>query len=100
MRRGRSYRFKCRIPKVQNQMTTVTFYHSVICPRCKMAGRSLARLLPDFPGVRLEKVEYLTHLGSARAQQVRTIPTLVSGDRRLAGFYLTQNRIRDFLERL
>ena len=30
-------------------MKTVTFYHSMICPRCHMAGMSLSRLLPDFP---------------------------------------------------
>ncbi len=81
-------------------MTTVTFYHSIICPRCKMASRSLSRLLADFPEIRVEKVEYLTHLSAARANGVRMIPALVSGDRRLGGFYLTRARIRRFLESL
>ena len=30
-------------------MKTVTFYHSMICPRCHMAGLSLSSLLDDFP---------------------------------------------------
>tara|TARA_B100000470_G_C19461681_1_gene246129 strand:- start:13 stop:270 length:258 start_codon:yes stop_codon:yes gene_type:complete len=81
-------------------MTTVTFYHSVICPRCQVAGLSLKQLLPEFPDVTLEKVELLTNLGRARREGVPTIPTLVAGDRRPQGLYLTKNRIRRFLESL
>ena len=81
-------------------MATVTFYHSALCPRCHMAGRSLAGLLHEFPHVSVEKIEYLTHLGRSRRDGVRTIPTLISGERRLSGFYLTKQRIRQFLESL
>ncbi len=81
-------------------MKTVTFYHSLICPRCQMAGVSLSRLLAEFPDVTLEKVEYLTHLGRSREAGVQSIPTLVSRDRRLSGFYLTKKKIRQFLEAL
>lgn len=78
----------------------VVFYHSVICPRCHMAGRSLARLLPEYPHVRVEKVEFLTNRGRARSDGVRAIPTLVSGERTLSGFYLTGRSIREFLDSL
>jgi hypothetical protein len=81
-------------------MTTVTLYHSVICPRCQMAGRSLGQLLEEFPHIKLEKIEYLSNLGRSRRDGVRTIPTLVSGERRLSGFYLTRRSIRRFLESL
>jgi glutaredoxin len=81
-------------------MTTVTFYHSVICPRCQMANRSLAQLAGEFPHITVEKVEYLANLGRSRQDGVRAIPTLVSGERRLTGFYLTRSRIREFLESL
>lgn len=81
-------------------MTTVTFYHSMICPRCRMAGRSLAQLLDDFPGITVEKIEYLANLRRSRRDGVRTIPTLLAGDRRLSGFYLSKKRIRRFLESL
>jgi predicted DsbA family dithiol-disulfide isomerase len=81
-------------------MKTVTFYHSMICPRCHMAGLSLSSLLDDFPDIELEKIEYLTNLGSAHKAGVRQIPTLMSGDQKLNGFYLTKSRIRRFLESL
>ena len=81
-------------------MKTVTFYHSVICPRCHMAGVSLTSLLSDFPDVTVEKVEYLSNLVHSHKDGVRRIPTLVSGDQKLTGFYLTKNRIRQFLETL
>ena len=79
-------------------MKTVTFYHSVICPRCQMAGMSLSRLLREFPEITVNKVEYLTNIGRARKEGVLTIPTLVSGEERLGGFYLTKKSIRRFLE--
>lgn len=79
-------------------MKTVTFYHSMICPRCRIAGISLSRLLPEFPNISLEKVEYFTNLGRLRAAGIGTIPSLVSGSKKLSGFYLTKKRIRGFLE--
>ena len=81
-------------------MKTVTFYHSTICPRCHIAGRSLAQLRDEFPDVVLEEVEYLANLRRARAEGVRTIPALVSGERALSGFYLTKRSIRRFLAEL
>ena len=77
---------------------TVTFYHSMICPRCRLVSRSLAALLPSYPGIRLERVEYLANLKRAGRDGVRMIPALVSGSESLAGFYLTRAGIRDFLE--
>jgi hypothetical protein len=65
-----------------------------------VAGLSLKQLLPEFPDVSVEKVEYLTHLGAAREAGVRTIPTMIAGDQKIDGIYLTKNRIRKFLESL
>jgi glutaredoxin len=79
-------------------MKTITFYHSVVCPRCHMAGRSLQQLLPKFPGIKIEKVEFLKNSKRLRRDGVTTIPTLSTGESRLAGFYLTKKRIREFLE--
>jgi predicted DsbA family dithiol-disulfide isomerase len=79
-------------------MKTVTFYHSMFCPRCQMAGWSLSQLQRDFPDVVVEKVELLANLGRAREEGVRLIPTLVSGDRKLSGVYLTKAAIRRFME--
>lgn len=55
-------------------MKTVTFYHSVICPRCGLAKLWLAALLQDFPAVTVEKVEILTNKKRARDAGVRMTP--------------------------
>ena len=79
-------------------MKTITFYHSVICPRCHMANLSLAQLLREFPDIKLDKVEFLTNGERAKADGIRSIPALVAGDQKLTSFYLTKGRIRRFLE--
>jgi predicted DsbA family dithiol-disulfide isomerase len=81
-------------------MKTVRFYHSMICPRCHLSGLILSQIREDFPDVAVEKVEYFTNLGRARRDGVRGIPTLVAGERRLAGIFLTPKSIRRFLEGL
>ena len=63
-----------------------------------MTGLSLSRLLRDFPNIRIDKVEYLTHMKRARREGIHSIPALVSGDRKLNGFYLSRKRLRQFLE--
>ena len=79
-------------------MKTITFYHSMICPRCHMAGLSLSQLRDEFPDIVVEKVEFLTNIGRARSDGVWTIPSLVQGERKLSGYYLTKRSIRRFLE--
>jgi len=78
-------------------LKTITFYHSAICPRCRMASLSLSALRREFPDLEVEPVELLTNRARAKADGVRTIPTLVSEDGRLQGFYLTRRKIRAFL---
>lgn len=79
-------------------MKTVTFYQSMICPRCQLTKLMLVGMERDFPDVRIERVEYLANLGRARKDGVLTIPTLVSGDRKLSGILLTRRSIRRFLQ--
>jgi len=79
-------------------MAKITFYHSMICPRCHMARMSLSKLQSEFPDVEVERVEYLTNLSRARGDGVWTIPSLVAGERKLSGFYLTKRSIRRFFE--
>jgi hypothetical protein len=65
-----------------------------------VTGLSLSRALREFPDITLEKVEYLTNLADARKQGVLSIPTLVSGDKRLRGIVLGKSKICRFLEAL
>lgn len=78
----------------------VTFYHSVICPRCHYSGRALRNVLRKFPDIAVTKVEVLSNRGQARNDGVRSIPTLVAGGRTLTGVILTPRRIERFLESL
>ncbi|NNF12306.1 MAG: hypothetical protein HKN72_03745 [Gemmatimonadetes bacterium] len=65
-----------------------------------MASRSINELLPDYPEIQVERVEYLTNLKRARREGVRTIPTLVEEGGGLQGFYLTKARIRAYFDDL
>jgi glutaredoxin len=81
-------------------MAKVTFYHSAICPRCRLASAALESLADEYPDVRVERVEYLTNFRAARSAGVLTIPTLRSNGRALSGFFLTKSNIRRFLDSL
>jgi len=65
-----------------------------------MASRALARILDDFPDIKIDKVEYLSNRALAREAGVKTIPSLVCGENKLSGFMLTKGKIRSFLESL
>jgi len=65
-----------------------------------MASRALARILDDFPDIKIDKVEYLSNRALAREAGVKTIPSLVYGEKKLSGLVLTKGKIRSFLESL
>ncbi len=65
-----------------------------------MASRALARILDDFPDLKIDKVEFLSNRALAREAGVKTIPSLVYGENKLSGFVLTKGKIRGFLESL
>ncbi len=78
----------------------ITFYHSALCPRCLMVGRTLLKLQNDYPDLEIEKIEVTTSPLQSFRQGVRMIPTLSAVNLKLAGIYLTQDTIRNFLEKL
>lgn len=79
---------------------SLTFYHSMVCPRCHVSGLLLERALRRHPDVQVTKVEFLTHRAEARRDGVKSIPTLVADGRKLTGVLLTPGRIEQFLESL
>jgi predicted DsbA family dithiol-disulfide isomerase len=81
-------------------MAEVTFYHSVVCPKCQLSKIALASVLKEFPEITLRKVEYFGNLRSAKAAGVRSIPTLVSGDKILQGVVFTRKQLRGFFASL
>lgn len=78
----------------------IKFYHSALCPRCLMVGRTLRKLQNNYPDLEVEKIEITTSPLESFRQGVRMIPTLSAGNQRLTGIYLTQDTIRDFLKKL
>jgi hypothetical protein len=65
-----------------------------------MAGRVLVRILDDFPDITIHKIEVLTSPGQSLKAGIRSIPSLVNGDKSLTGLFLNENKIRTFLESL
>ncbi len=65
-----------------------------------MTGLSLSKVLADFPGVQVEKVDFLLNMSAARAQGVRGIPTLLAEGEKLSGILLTKKGIREFLQKV
>jgi hypothetical protein len=78
----------------------VTFYHSMVCPRCHVSGLLLKRALRKHPDIKVTRVEVLTNRERARRDGVKSIPALVADGRTLAGVILTPRAIEQFLERL
>ncbi len=68
--------------------------------RCQFAGRVLASLVKDFPDIEVNKVSFVTQRALAREAGVKSIPAMVSGDKKLTGFVLGRGKIRSFLESL
>ncbi len=62
-----------------------------------MVRRALDKLRPEFPSLEVEEIDIVTHPGTAWDNKIRMIPTLVCGERRLAGIFLSGAQIRSFL---
>lgn len=75
----------------------IVFFHSALCPRCRISGLALRRVLRSRPDLEVTKVEFLTHREAAREAGVRSIPTLVANGRILSGIVLTPAMIERFL---
>ena len=85
---------------MSGEKLAITFYHSVVCPRCHYTGHALRAVLRKHRDVEVTKVEFLTHGEQATKDGVRSIPALVARGRALTGFILTKGKIERFLESL
>lgn len=80
--------------------TTVYFYTSAICPRCRLAARTLEKLGKCFPGLQVEQIDVVAHPLRAWQDGVRLIPALRAEDRIISGLFLDTTTISSFLEQL
>jgi hypothetical protein len=60
----------------------ITYYKSLVCPRCIPTGRLIARVRREHPEIEIEEIEVLTNLPRTLADGVMMIPTIVVGDQR------------------
>ena len=82
------------------KFTTVTLYHSVICPRCHVSKVILERVLKEFPDIRVERKELFSHMREASDAGAKSIPALMAGDRVLRGIVFTPGKLRQFFRAL
>lgn len=78
-------------------MKSITFYHSIICPRCALARLHLRKLKKEFPDVEINAVEVLNNSDAMKADGVKQYPALVQDENVLSGFLLTRAAIRSYL---
>lgn len=75
----------------------VTFYQSPLCPRCRAAGKNLAKIASERPGIEIEKVDVITDFSRMRKDGVLLFPALKVGEEKLSGVFLSQEKIENFL---
>lgn len=63
-------------------MPKVTYYKSVICPRCWPVDKRLSELRAAQPDVEIETVEILQHPKRVLKDRVMGIPLLIVGEKR------------------
>ena len=63
-----------------------------------MADRVLTRLLEEYSGVEIERVDVLTNPSRTWNEGIRMIPALRSENESLSGVLLNEDKIRRFLE--
>ena len=67
------------------------------CQPCKQLSTTLMKLAPEFPSVVIEHVDIDQDPAVAKMFNVKSVPTLVFGDRRLQG-NLPIGQVRAFLK--
>ena len=81
-------------------MIEVLFYNSIVCPRCQISKLVLASVLKEFPEITIKPVEFLKNIKAAKDQGIKTIPSLLYGDRKFSGVVFTKKRLREFFSSL
>jgi glutaredoxin-related protein len=78
-------------------MKSITFYQSVICPRCALARLHLRSLKKEFPEIEINSVEVAGNSEAMKKDGVVSFPALVHEGSKLTGFLLTRAAIRSYL---
>jgi hypothetical protein len=76
----------------------VTFYGSVLCPRCHFAHRELLEILHNDKEIDVEEIDVLVHPLKTWSDGIRIFPALKIGDRILSGIFLGRNSMETFID--
>ena len=60
----------------------ITYYKSVICPRCIPTSRFLKNLKKEYPEVEIEEIEVLKNMKAAKQAGIHSIPVIEIGNKR------------------
>jgi thioredoxin 1 len=71
-------------------------FSATFCQPCKTLDATLKRILPDYPDITLEEIDISDDADLARQHGVRSVPTLILGDKMLVG-NAPEARLRVFL---
>lgn len=77
-------------------MTNILFFSAQWCQPCKSMEAVLRDMLPQFPNLKVIKVDIEKDTDTAKLHNVKSVPLLVAGGRRLEGG-TSKSSIRQFL---
>jgi len=60
----------------------ITYFKSIICPRCIPTNRLLKQVKQEHPEIEIEEIEILTHMSRAKQADVHHVPTLIASGKR------------------
>jgi len=60
----------------------VTYYKSIICPKCIPTNRLIKQLKREHPHIPVEEIEIITHMSRAKKEGVNHVPTIIVGEKR------------------
>jgi hypothetical protein len=77
----------------------ITFYKSILRPRCALAGLALKKIIKKHPALEIETVEVTTNPARAWQDGIRMIPAIRCEDKTLSGVMLSKAAINSFLKK-
>ena len=76
----------------------IIFYHSPLCPRCHLAGRTLKEIAREHGDIEIEEIDVFKRPLETLRRGVRMIPALQIDSRVLSGLYLKRKHIHQFID--
>jgi glutaredoxin len=76
----------------------ITFYRSLLCPRCLFTRRALLEIIHNNKEIEIEEVDVLTHPLRTWSDGVRIFPALKINGRILSDVFLGKKKMELFIK--